>query len=37
MLPSVDRGMIVLDVVDGLIRHVEVLDRPDIREQLRFG
>lgn len=28
---SVSRGMVVLDVVDRVIRYVEVLDRPDIK------
>lgn len=32
--PEVQRGMVVLDVVDGRIRYVEVLDRPEIRPAL---
>lgn len=32
--PEVERGMVVLDVVDGSIRYVEVIDRPEIRAAL---
>jgi hypothetical protein len=34
-VPDVNRGMVVLDVVSGVIRHMEVLDRPEIRTALR--
>ena len=34
-MPDVDRGMVVLDVVSGTIRYVEVIDRPEIRVVLR--
>lgn len=30
----VERGMVALDVVDEIIRHVEVLDRPEIKKAL---
>lgn len=30
----VERGMVTLDVVDGIIRYVEVVDRPDIAAML---
>ena len=30
-LLDVDRGMVVLDVVNDVIRYVEVLDRPEIK------
>ena len=32
VLPSIDDGMVVLDVVDGIIRYVEVLHRDDVRQ-----
>jgi hypothetical protein len=35
VVPDVDPGMIVLDVVDGIVRYIEVLDRPEIRAALR--
>lgn len=31
VLPSLESGMVVLDVVDGVIRYVEVIDRDDVR------
>jgi hypothetical protein len=31
---SVRKGMVVLDVVDGVIRYVEILDRPDVGKLL---
>ena len=34
-MPDVDRGMVVLDVVSGAIRYIEVLGRPEIRAALR--
>ena len=34
-VPEVDHGMIVLDVVAGTVRYVEVLDRPEIGAALR--
>jgi hypothetical protein len=34
LVPSVRKGMVVLDVVDGVIRYVEILDRPDVRKLL---
>jgi hypothetical protein len=33
-MPDVERGMVVLDVVSGVIRYVEMLDRPEIRDAL---
>lgn len=32
---DVDHGMVILDVVDGQIRFVEVLDRPELRADLQ--
>ena len=34
VVPDVDTGMLILDVVDGIIRYVEVLYRDDVREVL---
>ena len=34
VVPDVDTGMLVLDVVDGVIRYVEVLYRDDVRSVL---
>lgn len=31
---DVERGMVVLDIVDGRIRYIEVIDRPEIRAAL---
>ena len=33
-LPVETEWLIVLDVVDGTIRYVEVIDRPDVRKKL---
>jgi hypothetical protein len=30
--PSVRKGMVILDVLDGVIRYVEILNRPEIRK-----
>jgi hypothetical protein len=34
LVPNVRKGLVVLDVVDGVIRYLEILDRPDIRKLL---
>jgi hypothetical protein len=31
----VDHGTMILDVVEGEIRHVEVLDRPDVEAVIK--
>ena len=31
VVPPVKNGLVVLDVVDGIIRYVEVIDRDDVR------
>jgi hypothetical protein len=33
-VPSIQKGMIVLDIVDQVIRYVEIIDRSDIRKLL---
>ena len=35
VVPDASVGMVVLDVVDGVIRYVEVLDRPDVHAVVR--
>ena len=35
VIPSVEEGMLVLDVVDGVIRFVEVLHRDDVRDLIQ--
>ena len=35
VVPDASVGMVVLDVVDGVIRYVEVLDRPDVHDVVR--
>jgi hypothetical protein len=34
VIPTMAHGMVILDVVDGKIRYVEILDRPDVRSIL---
>lgn len=37
VFPDVDTGMVILDVVDGVIRYVEVLYRDDVHQRLFPG
>lgn len=37
VVPDMKTGTLVLDVVDGVVRYVEVLDRPDVHETLFEG
>jgi hypothetical protein len=34
VVPNVRKGLVVLDVVDGVIRYLEIPDRPDLRKLL---
>jgi hypothetical protein len=37
IIPSVEPGMVILDVIAGRITFVEVLDRSDVRDALHLA
>lgn len=34
VVPPIETGMVVLDVVDGIIRYVEIIDRDDVQSAI---